>query len=347
MKEFGSDFHACAYPRGSGILWPHESVRWYASGRMALQAIVNHVGMSDLWVPSYYCHESLGALIRNGIRIRYYRCTPFTDPEEAVAVIPREEGTGVVVMNYFGRFPLKHICRDGLVIIEDHSHDLTGEWASGSNADWCFASVRKTLPVTDGGVLWSPSGYALPKEVRVTDTVCRIALRRLKAMCIKAEYLAGVSCGVKAEFLNDFRETENAIDALELSGISSYAERIMASLDISEWYRRKKENLECLIKNLDLTTESGIISKFGEDRPAPFALVIILSSHDARERLRTELIRNDVYPAVLWNIPEEIDRDSASVGNRMMAIHCDGRYSADDMTELADIINKAFRKCFR
>jgi hypothetical protein len=41
------------------------------------------------------------------------------------------------------------------LLVEDHSHDPFSPWAVGSSADYAFCSLRKTLPVPDGGLLWS------------------------------------------------------------------------------------------------------------------------------------------------------------------------------------------------
>jgi hypothetical protein len=66
-------------------------------------------------------------------------------------------------MNYFGlRTPPDLELPEGVEVLEDHSHDPVSAWAEQSSADFCLASLRKTLPINDGGALWSPVGHRLP-----------------------------------------------------------------------------------------------------------------------------------------------------------------------------------------
>jgi hypothetical protein len=56
------------------------------------------------------------------------------------------------------------------------------------------------------------------------------------------------------------------------------------------------------------------------------------------------LISNSVYPAILWNVPETVSGSSRNFSERMLSIHCDGRYNEEDIKQLADILNKAIEK---
>ncbi len=41
----------------------------------------------------------------------------------------------------------------GIPVIEDHSHDPWSQWAIHSKADYVLVSLRKTLPIPDGGAI--------------------------------------------------------------------------------------------------------------------------------------------------------------------------------------------------
>ena len=50
-----------------------------------------------------------------------------------------------------------------IILIEDHTHDPFSTWAQQSTAHYAMASLRKTLPIPDGAILWSPQKMSLPK----------------------------------------------------------------------------------------------------------------------------------------------------------------------------------------
>ena len=60
--------------------------------------------------------------------------------------------------------------------------------AVGSNADFAFSSLRKTLPVPDGGILWSPRELDLPPQPRGSADGSEL---KLAAMLLKGRHLEG------------------------------------------------------------------------------------------------------------------------------------------------------------
>jgi hypothetical protein len=75
--------------------------------------------------------------------------------------------------------------------IEDHSHDLLAPRALESRADYAIASLRKTLPLPDGGVVWSPRDRSVPPELSITGQHASSALLRLSGMILKRDDLQG------------------------------------------------------------------------------------------------------------------------------------------------------------
>ena len=72
-----------------------------------------------------------------------------------------------------------------------------------------------------------------------------------------------------------------------------------------------------------------------------FSLVLLLESKERRDALRKDLIDKCVYPAILWKVPESASEESKRFSERMLSIHCDGRYNEEDIKQLADILNKS------
>ena len=59
MIEYGSDFYTCdiVYCPLSNSFKDMGDVRFYASGRHAIDAIVYQEGWKRMWVPAYFCYE--------------------------------------------------------------------------------------------------------------------------------------------------------------------------------------------------------------------------------------------------------------------------------------------------
>ena len=79
-----------------------------------------------------------------------------------------------------------------------------------------------------------------------------------------------------------------------------------------------------------------------DDSCTMFSFVLLMESKEQRDAVRKRLIEVHVYPAILWNIPDSASITSKDFSNRMLSIHCDGRYSEDDIRQLAAVLNRTF-----
>ncbi|MBD5217488.1 MAG: hypothetical protein HDS73_03225 [Bacteroidales bacterium] len=337
--EFGSDFHIIDnLPKGTSLLeLLATEANLYADGRQPIECILQHEKIQRLWVPSYHCHDSLAGLHRNGYELNYYNFTPGEDLEKAISSIPIEQGDAVMVINHFGLSGKPEISDRDFILIEDHSHDLISDWARTSDADWCFASLRKTLPIADGGILWSPRRKALPAPPQATLPATENSERRYEAMRLKARYLKGGNVQ-KEDYLKIFRETEERFDSLPISAISQASKEIISALDIRGWYQAKKENWDILRKSISSSKRCKVIEAQNIGG-TPFSLILLFDNTELRDRVRAALIENNVFPAILWSIPDNVNRQSEDFGRNMLSIHCDGRYNSDHIKRLAMIIN--------
>jgi hypothetical protein len=192
--EVGSEFHWPGLPvpaRAADRPWSKGVL--VSTGRDALRLLlalgVGERGWRRLWVPEYFCQDVVAAFARPGLELRPYPDHPLRGVPDFPAA---RRGDVILVTNYFGLRPaFEAPRRDGVEIIEDHSHDPSSPWAESSTADFCVASLRKTIPVSDGGVAWSPVGHALPPEPPLTMQRRRAATSKLVAMILKAMYLDG------------------------------------------------------------------------------------------------------------------------------------------------------------
>jgi hypothetical protein len=224
------------------------------------------------------------------------------------------------------------------VIVEDHSHDLAAPWAMTSRAHYAVASLRKTLPLPDGGVAWSPRGLALPAEPPLTAAHGAATLDRLSAMVLKARYLAGHAIDKDALRERAISGEKHLADGPP-SGIAPVSRAMLPSLPIHRWRAQRRQNHETLLRALGPLRDAHPLVPASE--AVAFALTLVFDTPRARDTARAALIDARVYPAVLWSLDHpavvDIPRDHIDLARRVLSIQCDQRYVAADMIRIAEI----------
>ncbi len=336
--EFGSDFNLINYPKGNGLPF-RIPYNLYASGRQALYHLVREYKFDTIWIPTYYCGESIEFLYSKGYSVKRYSCIPTDNPKEVISNLPLEINDLLVRFNFFGLYGFQDNKTIPCPVIEDYSHSLTCEWAMNSDADWCFASLRKTMPVADGGILWSPKEHHLPQQPLLTTEASDTMAKRYQAMSLKTEYLNN-TIKDKSEYLSKFRETEALIGTLMISDVSKQTSEILSKIDLDEWLIRKRHNLKYLLHNVHFKRSKPLLPDNNSCENL-FSLIVLFESEQNREEARRYLISHEVYPSVLWPDVDSIDKRAVDFSRKMLSIHCDGRYTISEMKILCNILNNA------
>lgn len=342
MKEFGSDFQYISGFQGKGNTlgdsYPHAN--YYADGRQALIHLYQAQGWQRLWVPEYFCYEVVESLEQAGLNLVFY--TDYSGNRDDVQTLEAIQQKSlfrptdaVLRVNYFGTRVFRTAERLPVAaVVEDHTHDLIGDWPMHSTADWCIASLRKSLPIPEGGILWSPMGLRLPENPTVSEENEQIAGTRWEAMRLKSRYLAGEAIE-KASFRAGYVDTEEYFDTAPVCALDRASQEYLTTFDIRAWYNRKRENWELLS---DIRKKGVKIVCPESIGCYPFSLVLQFDNSDERDRVRKELIAHQIYPAILWNIPAPASGEVFSFSRCMLSIHCDARYTADDIRLMKSII---------
>lgn len=340
MKEFGSDFHSI----DSYISYRTHLTDFFreaiflADGRQCIVALIRQYGWKRIWMPDYFCYEVTNTIkLQTGITVIFYKDTPLH--ERKVNILPFKKGDVLLRMNYFGMRENRSNRTIPCPVIEDHTHDLLGHWALYSDADWCISSIRKTLPVPEGGMMWSPKGHKLMVELRPSDENERIATIRWEGMEMKAAYLRGEGVS-KDVFRKCYTDTESWFDDADLCLIDDRSkEYVSKKFDINLWQNAKRKNWKLL---QDLVSHADCCVLKPEDETCTmFSFVLLLKSKARRDIVRKRLIESHVYPAILWTLPDGVSLGAKDFSERMLSIHCDGRYTEEDIRQLAAILNKS------
>ena len=336
MKEFGSDFHYLASDDFN--LENSQSkcdAQFYANGRQALQALILNNTWKRIWIPAYFCYKVVEAIKQTGILVLFYPDAPTFDDVSIISTIPFNEHDVLLRMNYFGLRTWRDNSTIPISVIEDHSHDFSGEWSSGSNADWCFASLRKTIPMPEGGVLWSPKKLNHPPKMVSTVENDLLSYKRLSSMLMKTLYLSGKSVS-KQQFRQLYIETEHTFLSLEKSSISEVCFSIYQHFNIQKWNKVKSRNWN-LLSTIKTDTIS-ILQPENVEKCNPFSLILKFNSTIDRESCRQTFLENEIYPATLWEIPQYQDKEIVHLSQTTLSLPCDARYDLDDMEYLKNKI---------
>lgn len=348
--EQGSDFHWMGYENSvapSPLI--KNDVKYFGSGRDALQAIFEYGrtsrGWKRLWIPSYFCQEVVASLLSMRIDVAVYKDGP-TEPTPVLEHLKATQGDVLLVVNYFGLRDLsQHDVYEnvGMEVIEDHTHDPWSQAGQTSYADWCVASLRKVLPVPDGGLIWSPAGHDLPPESPLAIVHKQASLEKLAAMTLKSLYLEGHPVEKKA-FRSLAASGESQIAAGENSGISEWTRHLLPTFPVDEWRKSRWHNFLTFSEALEGVQWLNVLLPSNGPRSCPFSGILVFDSCDRRAYVNEKLIASNVYPAILWPlekpIVEGIPEEQINFSRRMLSIHCDARYTTDDMKLVAALIRK-------
>ena len=343
MIEFGSDFHYIDsyHSRRAHLTDVFHDAMLLADGRQCLIALIRENRWNRLWMPEYFCYEVIETVVnQTGIEVKTYADSPLC--EGNVRRLPFEVGDVLLRMNFFGMRDFRSNKDIPVPVVEDHSHDPLGHWALYSDADWCISSIRKSLPLPEGGMMWSPKGHRFGSGLCPSEENEHIADIRWRGMKMKTQYLYDGNVS-KEEFRKCYTETECWFDTAQPTPIDERSrEYVSEKLDINLWQGAKRENWRLLN---DLVRSDSCKALLPEDETCTmFSFILLFESVEHRNVVRKRLIESSVYPAILWNVPSDVSCMAKGFSERMLSIHCDGRYTSDDIIHLVSILNQALKE---
>ena len=345
LWEQGSEFHAHSYLRGERALdpWSERGI-YFGSARHALRALIKDAasdrGWRRIWLPSYFCSEVFEAIGLSGLELRVYSAAP-GGVEWPLSLVA---GDVLLVVNLFGmrgRAPAQELA-DGVEVIEDHTHDPWSDWAAESRADWCIASLRKTLPIPDGSVLWSPVGRELPPVPSLSTEHALASLDKWAGMSLKALYLAGAPVE-KRTFREMMVSAETRLGVGEPSAISPLSAALLPTLPTRSLREQRAANFARFSTRMLGSPGVEVLRPDGPGACA-FSAVLLFETAERREQVRQALIGARIYPAVLWPLEGPtvrcVPEGHLDLSRRTLSIHCDARYSGDDIERVARLVRE-------
>lgn len=332
----GSEFHWTDRYLGTASVPPEPpTAQYYATATAALRTLVAGLpGAPAVHLPSFYCLAVAESLLAAGIRVAWYPMVPGAEPQ----VGAWRPGDVVVLAGLFGAAVRHPPALERVVVVEDHTHDPDAVGARESTADFCLASLRKTLPLPDGAVVWSPRGLAVPPP---EPGPSRGGTLKLSAMRMKAAWLAGGG-GTK----DRFRAIQVGAEETITDGASAPTGFTLAALPrldrrgLRAQRARNAARLRSALTGCDAPWRILETTVAGE---VPFHLQLVCAGGEGRDDLRRFLGEHGVYAAVHWPQPwrgiDTGDPRARSLAARILTLPTDHRYEARDMDRLAAIVH--------
>ena len=293
-----------------------------------------------LHMPSYSCMGVAEALSADTPLVWYRHLPDERGPR--METLRAGPGDVVVAQNLFGRdtrepWDAWAAAHPDVTVIEDHSHDPFSDWARTSTAAYATASLRKTLPVPDGGLLWSPRGLDLPVPAGGESPGAGL---KLAAMLLKSAWLDG-----RAVRKDDFRALQQAGEGALLGSegpASTVTRAVLPLLDIGRLRATATRNAAALAASLASWTGSRHLRHGAPAGSASFRVQLVCADETTRDALLRHLARHGIFAPVHWRQDRagfwSGDDQAADLASRMLTVPVDHRCRPDDVRRIADVI---------
>ena len=327
--------------QSTDILAPFELL---SSGRDALFRILKLEKFSDLqtlWIPEYFCPSVVRSL-KKIANIKFYLDYPSEEKPRFQSLTPAENDA-ILIVNFFGLRRLNiwqnwlSSQNKKLITIEDHSHAPFSQWAINSQADYSFASLRKSLPLADGGYLRKKNS-APQKIFQSGGDSANFANDMLSASALQAttDYNESVN--------KLYYSGENKLDGkLTVSRISKYSFEILQQLNLKSIAQRTSDNLKIFCENfVDSKNCIELNRKFANtnDTASVFNPILKFSSMQLRDKCHNALFEIGVMPSIYWGgLGNSVSQTAHDECDTMLAIPLDFRHSHDDAKHIAQFIS--------
>lgn len=333
VKEYGYEYDAAPdaelLERTKGKTTANEwmGARCLRSGRDALKAIAREYPPCVALLPALACDSMVRPFEQYGHRVKYYRIRDdYSIDEESLDF--GGERVLFLYMDYFGRSAIsderltKLRENRNVVFIEDRTHNLIWERKSAFRPDYVMASLRKWLPVPDGGLLWGTIGKPLASDTSFSE-------KRLAAQCMRREYFRIGDEAIKTEYRKIFSTVSDIMDSDEPSAMSAYAYELAKRADWDRIRAARKANAETLIPILRKSPYVTMIQK-----DCGVSDLYVAFTVPNRNEVQRRLSAMGVFHTVIWPLSDEQKRVcpvAARTEETMLAAPCDQRYTTDDM----------------
>jgi hypothetical protein len=357
-REIGGEFELFKKAQSTqGCDWQtilsQDEYQLLASGRDGLSMAIDYLGLmpgDQVLFPAYLCDSVIRPFIDFGITPVFYHLNGILEIDESDIKSKISLATkALLIIHYFGmpQSAVDRIQRDypTLRLIHDCSHSALSlwknKWLSGSGVV-IVASLRKLLPVPDGGVFLAMGRPKRPlREPRFSLAYNLHLFYRWSGGMMKHFWLRW-PLFPKEWFICLFVQAEYLLSIYPKPIRMSFLSRVLlAKIDLGRVIFARRRNFNHLLAGIK--NRSIVRPLFSELPPdiCPLGFPVIVED---RESLKKLLVAERIYPPIHWDLPDDIDRTvfatESHVSKHILTIPIDQRYDENDMDRVIGILKQ-------
>lgn len=306
---------------------------YFATGRDALFALLQALPQHTVWLPDLVCLSLVTACRQAGKQVCSYAVDADLLPRDIPLTVDAAHAV-IVVIHYFGVYnaalPAWAKLR-GIPMISDITHllfDAEALQTCSQASDYVFASLRKSGPWPDGGLLASRS-QALPQA----DLPGRQDFVALRTAGLLSRGLSASQGFADNENLAWLREAESLLDRAPAGAHAcSYLSRQLLA-GWAPW-----QQLACMAENFH-TLQQGLpagCELLNAAARYPLHALCAFASGAERDRVRSRLAAAACFAPVHWPVAGLPVVNTLS--SRILSLPCDARYGVQDMQRILSVI---------
>ena len=314
---------------GPGLRLP-ESAALVQSGRQALALVADALEEQDskvLHVPDYLCDSMLEAFAERGWAFDPYGLDD--DLQPLPGDLAERSGEVWLLAPYFGRHLPAAVTRlaerslaDGGIVILDLTHCVLHPDPTPST--FRAASLRKLLPLPEGGYVTGLSASPAPAGTSVSDEYLAAAHEKADALSSHGDTRIARERHAESERLIEASTTPRRID--------HRAADMLSVLNVGDLATRRRRNAETLVARL--AAVAGIRPLAGiVDALSPAYLTCRV---DEAAALQSTMASEGIFCPIHWPRPNLLS--PASWPRDLISLPIDHRYDASDMNRMGDAI---------
>jgi len=328
----------------------NENVVYSSTGRGALSLILRNINIPKkrVLIPSYICESVIKSFECHNYDIDFYEIDlDLTIDIDTFSRLVEEFDSGIIFLSsYYGLDTLKNLrskfCsfkNRGIIIIEDLTHLFFGDTGI-SQADYRIASLRKWLPLPDGGVAISKNKAFKICSHQVHHSFVDM---NLKAMRAKREYVKYLDIKLKNEYRSLYAASENVLDfENDFHEMSKISRLILNETDFLSMRKSRRNNYRHLDEFLKTISWLRPVFDFLPENVVPLFFPVYISRK--RDDVQKYLIENEIYSPIHWPVPthlrSKMTEKTSYIYNNILSLPCDQRYSDPEMDRICHVLKE-------
>ncbi len=304
-------------------------------------------------LPDYLCLSVISAMEAAEAEYIFYRIKRNLeiDLDDLESKITKDVGM-IYVIHYFSvpqpesvvRRIKKIAAENDILLMEDITQALFSKDSERMGfGHYIVASLRKWLPMTDGGLLAvreGQTGEAAPLAGAYDESV----YRELLISVLRIQYELQPDRDKSAYLEYEKKANAGRYQDLTPRAMTEASAWILRHADMKQLITRRIENFRYLYERLSQIKEVQILSKdIGRGNEfVPFGIVILVKE---RNRLYRYLVDHGIIPEIQWSLPVKYyqpGEDAMFLSEHNLMLQCDQRYCLKEMERIATVISAFF-----